>query len=124
MNGEACEPENREGLYVFDLPEPLPPGASCAIGFEFEGVFLDGFYQERRGEQRVHRSLGRGSHRKLPSFVPVVGYQEGSASTRTTDYDAREYPDDFYEGVTHAAFGPDVRRTRAGFGSPRRRSTR
>jgi hypothetical protein len=55
-----------------------------------------------------------------PSFVPVVGYMEGIGVDDDNQYDSREYPDDFYEGVTKALFGPDLpQRTRVRITAPK-----
>jgi ABC-type transport system involved in multi-copper enzyme maturation permease subunit len=111
LDGAVWEPENREGLYLFELPEALPPGGSCSIGFEFEGVFLPGFSKNGEGSHEFIVPSGVVLTATSPSFLPLVGYQEWLGVGKDNQYDAREYPEDFFEGVTPAAFGPDAPHT-------------
>ena len=108
LNGEPHEPDDRQGLYVFTLLEPLASGARCRIGFDFEGTFLGGY--SKNGAQTSEFILESGVVLTSfsPSFVPLVGYQEGIGVDEGNRYDAREYPDDFHEGLTRPIFGPSV----------------
>lgn len=108
FDGEAYEPRDSEGLYVFTPPRPLAEGQSCTIGFEFEALLLDGF--SKNGTRSDEFVLGSGVVLTsfTPSFVPIVGYQEGIGVDKDNRYDSREYPDDFYEGQTGPLFGPTV----------------
>ena len=107
LNGASHEPQDREGLFVFDLPQGLQPQERCSIGFEFDGVFVDGFTKNGGGDKEFILPSGIVLTAIGPSFVPVVGYQEWIGISKDNSYDAREYPDDFFEGVTRAAFGPE-----------------
>jgi ABC-2 type transport system permease protein len=111
LNGRQYEPEDRQGLYVFSPPAPLAPGEGCTVGFEFEGVFLGGFSKNGEGSSEFILPSGVVLTATYPSFVPVVGYLESIGLTEDNSYDAKEYPDDFYDGVTGAAFGPDAPQT-------------
>lgn len=106
LDGETYEPDDREGLYVFTPAAPLAPGDACQIGFDFEGVVLDGFTENGGGTSEFILPSGIVLTSFTPSFVPVVGFQEGIGVDDDNRYDSREYPDDFYEGVTKAGFGP------------------
>jgi hypothetical protein len=119
LNGEAYEPEDRQGLYLFTPPQPLAPGQGCTIGFDFEGVFLDGFTRNGEGSMEFILPSGIVLTSATPSFVPVVGYLEGIGVDEDNQYDSREYPDNFHEGMTRALFGPDLpQRTRVRITAP------
>ena len=108
LNEEAYEPEEREGLYVFTLDEPLSGDARCSVGFDFQGVLLDGHSKNGGRASEFILASGVVLTSFSPSFVPQVGFQEGYGVDEDNRYDAREYPDDFHEGETHALFGPDT----------------
>jgi hypothetical protein len=107
LNGEAYEPEDRQGLHLFTLPEPLAPGERCTVGFDFEGEFPAGFTRNGDASMEFIVPTGIVLTSTTPSFVPVVGYMEGIGVDKKNRYDSREYPADFHEGVTGALFGPD-----------------
>jgi ABC-type Na+ efflux pump permease subunit len=111
FNGENFEPEDRQGLYVFEPARPLESGGRCSIGFEFEGVFVDGFSKNGEGSPQFILPSGVVLTATVPTFVPMVGYVESIGINEENQYDSKEYPDDFHVGVTPAAFGPDVPHT-------------
>ncbi|MEM7305873.1 MAG: M1 family aminopeptidase [Planctomycetota bacterium] len=108
LDGEGFEPDNRSGLYVFELPEPLPPGGRCDVGFDFQGVLLDGFSKNGEGSPEFILESGVVLTSFRPTFVPVVGFEESTGVDEDNSYDAREYPGDHYEGETPALFGPNA----------------
>jgi ABC-2 type transport system permease protein len=108
LNGVSVVPEDREGLYVFDLRPPLREGESCRIGFAFQGTFLDGYSKNGAHTAEFILEAGVVLTSFSPSFAPVVGFQEGIGVDEDNRYDSREFPDDFFEGETPAAFGPAV----------------
>lgn len=105
LDGEAFEPDDREGLHVFTLPEPLATGDTCVVGFDFEGVLLDGFSKNgaRSDEFITDSSIVLTSFSS--SMAPLVGYVEMLGIDEDNRYDSREYTDDFYEGHNEPAFG-------------------
>ncbi len=108
LNDEPYEPEEREGLYVFALDEPLAGDARCSVGFDFQGVLLDGYSKNGGRASEFILESGVVLTSFTPTFVPIVGFAEGVGVDEDNRYDAREYPDDFHDGETHALFGPDV----------------
>ncbi len=121
FNGEAYEPEDRQGLYLFTPTEPLAPGETCAVGFSFEGVFVEGFSKNGEDSSEFILPSGVVLTAYSPTVVPVMGYLEELGINKDNEYDAREYPDDFHDGVTPALFGPDTPfRTRVRITAPER----
>jgi ABC-type transport system involved in multi-copper enzyme maturation permease subunit len=105
LNGEPHEPEDRSRLYVFEPPAPLGPGDRVEIGFRFEGVFPKGFTENGGGAGQFILPSGVVLTSFSPSFAPVVGYLEGIGVDEDNEFEPRDYPDDFYEGVTDPALG-------------------
>ncbi len=106
LNGRPFKPDNRSGLYVFNLPAPLPPGGRVRVGFQLEGVFPQGISKNGGGSQEFVLPSGVVLTGFTPSFAPVVGYMEEiGRKADENDYEPRVYPDDFYQGKTDVAFG-------------------
>ncbi|MFH0946426.1 MAG: ABC transporter permease subunit [Planctomycetota bacterium] len=107
LDGEEFEPEDRAGLAVFNLKEPLAPGRKLTIGFSCSGRYPDGLTRNGGGTDTFILPSGAVLTSFSPQFTPVIGYMEGIGVDRDNSYDSREYADDFFEGLTHAAFGND-----------------
>jgi ABC-2 type transport system permease protein len=106
LNGKPYEPENRSGLYVFTPQAPLPPGGRVRVGFSFEGHLPKGITKNGGGTNEFILPSGVVLTSFTPSFVPVVGYEEGIGIEKgENDFEPRVYPDDFYEGRTDVLFG-------------------
>jgi len=105
LDGRSAQPESRQGLYVFELERPLGTAEVCRIGFAFEGTLLEGFSKNGTRSSEFILESGIVLTSFAPTFVPLVGFVEGIGVDEDNRYDAREYPDDFYEGVTDPAFG-------------------
>ncbi len=106
LDGKACTPENRSGLYVFTPAAPLPPGAQARVGFQFEGLLPRGITKNGGGAREFILPSGVVLTSFEPSFAPVVGYMpEIGTKKDENDYEPRVYADDFYLGKTRIAFG-------------------
>jgi ABC-2 type transport system permease protein len=108
LDGEAFEPRDDEGLYVFTLDEALATGDECTVGFDFEYTHPEGFSKNgtRMGQFITESSVVLTSF--TPDFSPIIGYVEGVGVDKENRYDTREYRADFFEGRTEPAFGPSV----------------
>ncbi len=105
-NGEAKpEPENRANLYVFQPSPPLAPGGRITIGFDLEGEVPLGITENGGSTEEFILPSGVVLTSFSPSFVPVLGYEESIGVDEDNRYESRVYPDDFYKGITEAAFG-------------------
>jgi len=103
LDGQPYEPAERCGLYVFEVP--LNPGGETVVSFDFEGTLLNGFSKNGFGSDEFILESGVVLTSFTPTFVPLVGYQEGIGVDEDNAYDAKQYDDDFYLGQTGPAFG-------------------
>ena len=108
VDGADFEPEHKTRLHVFRLARPLEPGARLALGFSFHGVFPGGISKNGPGAGEFVLPGGVVLTSFSPSFVPVLGFVEGPGIEKENRYEPKDYPDDFYVGVTRSAFGVDV----------------
>ncbi len=104
MNGTAAKPDTASHLYVFTPPKPLAPGDSLRLGFSYHGV--------QRGSTRAGGGAGEfivPSGVVMTSFgprwFPMVGYDNSIGVEDENRAEPKQYPDNFYEGVTPPAFG-------------------
>ncbi len=108
LDGEAFEPEDRSFLYVFRPPTPLAHGESVEIGFSHKGRWPFGPTKNGNGASQFILSSGVVLHAFGPTFLPVLGYNEGIGVDEDNRYDSREYPDDYWQETLRAAFGSPV----------------
>ncbi|HTQ79203.1 MAG TPA: M1 family aminopeptidase, partial [Thermoanaerobaculia bacterium] len=109
LDGKSYQPDNRAGLYVFSLVQPLPQGAHVRVGFELEGEVPVGISKNGGGSEEFVLPSGVVLTSFRPTFVPVVGFQEDIGRKKDeNDYETKVYPDDFYVGQTDAGFGSNT----------------
>ena len=108
LNDEDFEPDEREGLFVFELDEPLQPEATLSVSFAFEGKVHDGYSENGADYMEFILASGVVLTSFGPSFMPLVGYREGIGVDEDNSYDSKEFADDFFEGVTRAGFGASL----------------
>ncbi|MFY9820202.1 MAG: M1 family aminopeptidase [Thermoanaerobaculia bacterium] len=104
LDGRPWNPENRDGLYVFRLPQPLKPGGSLRLGFRYRGTMLAGISSNGGNVPLGEFILPSGIilTGRNPDFVPVIGYVERIGVDEKNRYEPRIYPPKFYEGITDA----------------------
>jgi ABC-type transport system involved in multi-copper enzyme maturation permease subunit len=106
LNGKPYTPDDRAGLYVFTPPGPFPPGGRLRVGFQFEGTYPEGVTRNGGGNSEFILPAGVVLTSFTPSFTPVLGFvEEIGRKEDENDYEARDYPPDFYQGKTDAGFG-------------------
>jgi ABC-type transport system involved in multi-copper enzyme maturation permease subunit len=108
LDGEDVKPDDRAGLCVFTPKKPLAPGESVKLGFAFDGVFPKGATKNGGGNMEFIMSSGAVLTAFGPQIVPMIGYMESIGVDEDNKSDAKEYPDDFYLGVTESAFGNNL----------------
>ncbi len=104
LNGKPWTPEDRDGLYVFRLPQPMTPGAGLRLGFRYRGTMLAGISRNGGDVPLGEFILPSGIilTGRNPNFVPVLGYVERIGVDEKNRYEPRIYPPKFYEGITDA----------------------
>ena len=75
------------------------------MGFSFEGRYKRGVTKNGGGNDEFILPYGVVLTSFTPTFVPVVGYQETVGIDEKNRYESKEYPDDYYIGLTRPAFG-------------------
>lgn len=107
LNGVAVTPDTASHLYVFTPPKPLGPGDSLRISFDYHGI--------QRGSTRAGGGAGEfivpsGVVMTTfgPRWFPMLGYDDGIGVDKENKAEPRQYPEDFYEGITPPAFGSAV----------------
>ncbi len=117
LNGKPMEPlkkdslepppsvEDRAGLWVFTPEKPLAKGDSVTIGFSFDGVFPSGWTRNGGGASEFILPSGVVLTNFSPSFMPVIGYQEGVGVDERNATDPKEPLPDAWKDLTDPAFG-------------------
>jgi hypothetical protein len=106
VDGKEYMPEDRSRLYVFTPEQPLAPGATVRVGFQFHGRYPRG--ASKNGGQQNEFILPSGVvlTSEGPSFAPFIGYQEDiGIDEKENKYEPRVYVGRWYEGRTEAGWG-------------------
>jgi ABC-type transport system involved in multi-copper enzyme maturation permease subunit len=111
LAGVECTPEDRAGLEIFTPGEPLAPGASLRLGFEFEGTYPEGATKNGGGTGDFVLPSGVVLTSFGTDFVPVVGYLEGVGVDEDNKSDPKVWRKDWYEGITKSGFGNNLPQT-------------
>ncbi|MSR47339.1 MAG: hypothetical protein EXS13_09790 [Planctomycetes bacterium] len=111
VDGAAVVPEDRAGLMVFTPAAPLAPGATLELGFEYAGQFPSGVSKNGGGAGEFVLESGAVLTSFGPQFVPAIGYLDSIGIDEDNKSDAKQWPDDWYHGVTRSAFGNDAAST-------------
>jgi len=108
MNGKAYTPDTSSLLHVFTPPQPLMPGDTLRLGFSYSGRET-GATRNGGGAGEFILPSGVVMTSFTPRWFPAVGYlEEIGVDEDENQYEPRQYPDDFYEGVTEPAFGSEL----------------
>ena len=108
MNGAAYTPDTSSLLHVFTPPKPLMPGDTLRVGFTYSGKET-GASKNGGGEGEFVLPTGVVMTSFSPRWFPTVGYlEEIGRKEGKNDYEPRQYPEDFYDGVTEPAFGSEL----------------
>ncbi|MBI3819484.1 MAG: hypothetical protein HY286_12380 [Planctomycetes bacterium] len=109
LNGESYQPEDRSGLWVFTPAKPLAKGEHINVGFECEGIFPRGITRNGGGNGYFILKSGVVLMNFAPDVTPTIGFIRGAGPAEATHApQPREFPDDYWEGITEAAFGSNV----------------
>lgn len=105
FDGRETRPDNRSGLFVFTPPKPIPPGGTFRVGFAFKGEFPRGISRRGGGTGEFILPSGVVLTSFGTSFVPTVGFSESVGVDEENKYESKEYPDDYFEGLTESFLG-------------------
>lgn len=105
LDGVEFTPENRDGLYVFDLKTPLVRDAHAKVGFEFHGNYPNGITKNGGGDGQFVMPSSVVLTAFGPAYMPMVGYLPTVGIDEDNRTNAKEYPDDYHVGMTKAALG-------------------
>lgn len=105
LNDKPYTPEDRKYLYVFTPPTPLAKDQKIKIGFSFEGLVPGGVSKNGGNLSEFILPSGVVLTTFRPNFVPILGYIEEVGIDDDNRYDSKDYPDNFYEGITDSLFG-------------------
>ena len=103
-DGDSIAPDTASHLYVFRLAHPLGPRDSVRIGFTYEGD-ASGLHKNGGGAMEFIVPSGAVMTSFGPTWFPFVGYDDGIGVDDKNRYEPRQYPSDWYAGVTPALFG-------------------
>jgi ABC-2 type transport system permease protein len=97
--------EDRAGLWVFTPAKPLARDQTVTIGFAFDGVFPAGWTRNGGGAAEFILPSGVVLTSFSPSFMPLVGFEEGVGVDSRNATDPREPLPDDWKKQTDPAFG-------------------
>jgi ABC-type transport system involved in multi-copper enzyme maturation permease subunit len=108
MNGVAYTPDTSSLLHVFTPPRPLMPGDTMRLAFSYTGQET-GATKNGGGAGEFVLPAGVVMTSFSPRYFPSLGYfEEIGRKEGKNDYEPRQYPDDFYDGVTEPIFGSEL----------------
>jgi len=108
MNDAAYTPDTSSLLHVFTPPTPLMPGDTLRVGFRYTGTET-GASKNGGGAGEFVLPTGVVMTSFSPRWFPTVGYlEEIGRKEGKNDYEPRQYPEDFYDGITEPAFGSEL----------------
>lgn len=105
VHGDSASPEERSGLYVFRPGGGLAPGDTLEVGWRFEASYPRGWTRDGGGTSYFVSGAGVVLSTFGPQMMPIPGYLPDIGRTEERDYEARDWPDRFWEGRNPPAFG-------------------
>lgn len=105
LDGEKTEPEDLAGLRVFRLEKPLAPNHELSIGWSFRAQVPNGISKNGGGAGEFVLPTSVVLTSFSTSFAPALGYLESVGVDEDNRSDAKEYPDDYYVGLTRCGIG-------------------
>ena len=104
VDGDTGRTESRAGLVIVKARQPLPPGGTMRLGFSYDGHQPDGI--SKNGGYAMEFIMPSSivlTAFGAPTFVPIVGFfPDDAVEQDKNNSDPREWPDDWWKGVTPA----------------------
>ena len=108
MNGAKYTPDTTSLLHVFTPPRALMPGDTLRVGFSYTGQ-EKGSTKNGGGASEFVLPAGAVMTSFSPRYFPTIGFLDGiGVEEGKNDYEPRQYPEDFYDGITEPAFGSEL----------------
>lgn len=104
VDGDSIKPDTASHLYLFTLPRALGPGDSVRLAFAYEGRH-EGATRAGGGAGEFVQPSGVVMAGWSPQFFPYVGYVPTIGSDKDNAFEPRDYPEDYWQGVTPPLFG-------------------
>ena len=98
------EPENRSGLFVFELDQPLEPGETIRLQYSFDGRYPDGISKNGGGQMEFILPTGVILNSFGTAIVPQPGFNDSIGHGDDTP-EAEIYQNDFHEEKLEPLFG-------------------
>ncbi|NNE42733.1 MAG: hypothetical protein HKN12_00865 [Gemmatimonadetes bacterium] len=109
LHGEEFEPDDRAGLFVFELASPLAPGDTVVVGFSHEGTYPKGLSKNGGGAANFVLPAGVVLTSFNTGFLPLPSFDPDRGVDEDNQMEPKEWEDDFFEGITPPALGVGVR---------------
>ncbi|MEM6703751.1 MAG: ABC transporter permease [Acidobacteriota bacterium] len=105
LDDEEAEPNDRAGLWVFDLDEPLQPGDTVKVGFELSGRHPFGATRNGGGAGTFILPTGVVLHAFEPTFLPLPGFLDGYGVDEENSFEPRDFPNNHFKEILAPAIG-------------------
>jgi ABC-type Na+ efflux pump permease subunit len=105
LDGKEFKPAEHARLFVFNFAPAIPKNGKLRIGFSYDGTFPKGISENGKGREEFILPSSVVLTCFRPSFLPLPGFREDVGIDKDNRYDPRDYPDNFYEGLTDPLFG-------------------
>jgi ABC-type transport system involved in multi-copper enzyme maturation permease subunit len=105
LDGKEYQPAEHARMFVFAPPAAVPHGGRFRVGFSYEGTFPKGISENGKRKEEFILPSSVVLTCFTPSFLPIPGYLADIGIEKDNRYQGRDYPDDFYEGITEPIIG-------------------
>lgn len=105
LDGADITPDDRAGLCIVTPPQPLAPGASLVLGFDFENDVPHGASENGGNVSEFVLGSGAVLTSFTTTFLPMMGFQESIGVDEDNASDPKQWPEDHYVGITEGGFG-------------------
>ncbi len=96
VDGVDLSHEDRAGLHVLTVSDPVAPGRELRVGFAYRAVTPDGFTRNGGGVSEFILPSGVVLHTLGPNLMPIPGFVDGVGVDERNRSEPRETDDDFW----------------------------
>lgn len=106
IDGVRATAEDRAGLHLIELPNPLQPGDTVRVGYNYTTLYPEGATRNGGGVAQFVLPTGVLLHTLRDSFLPVPGFVQGIGVTSDNYADPAPAAPDFWTREQRPASGP------------------